>query len=122
MVIGVKKEIFLLEDDICLREFLIDLFEDNGYHVTSSSNGQDALNKLSDGYKPDLILLDCQMPLMDGIAFRKIQMNHILWSTIPTLMLSGDPLIDFSKFGLKYFIPKPFNVLALIEQMSSLLK
>jgi adenylate cyclase len=116
-----KKEILLLEDDDLLRDFLREILEDHDYHVTSSANGLEGLDKLSHGLQPDLILVDYRMPIMDGIAFRKAQMQNTLWATIPTLLLSGDILKDFSIFGRQMIIPKPFNVISLIEKMSYLL-
>jgi two-component system alkaline phosphatase synthesis response regulator PhoP len=116
-----KKEILILEDDDLLREFLTELLEENDYRVITSSNGLEGLERLTLGFKPDLILLDYRMPKMDGIAFRKAQLQNALWASIPTLLLSGDILKDFSLFGRQMVMPKPFNIISLIDRMSSLL-
>lgn len=117
MVIGVTKEIFLLEDDICLNELLTELLVDSGYHVTSFANAEDVLTKLGTGFQPDMIILDHQMPSMSGEEFRRLQMKNALWAKIPTMMLSGDHYLDYSKLGFKLFMPKPFDIFSLLEQI-----
>lgn len=72
------KRILLVEDDRNIRELLRQELHDDGYLITTASNGKEALTALKnkDQEKPDLIILDLRMPKMDGLE----TMGHILKS------------------------------------------
>lgn len=59
------KSILLVDDDRHIRAALSSLLTEAGYEVVSASNGQAALAAIS-AHKPDLVLLDVMMPVMDG--------------------------------------------------------
>lgn len=85
-----KKSILVIEDNhdmrVCLRQEL----EDQGYRVTSATNGQDALKLILSGYRPDSIVLDLQMPIMTGYQFlHEKELIHDLDKT-PITLISGD--------------------------------
>lgn len=63
-----KLKVFLVDDDTFLLNMYSLKFGKNGFEVTTSQGGADALKKLKDGYVPDVVLLDIIMPGMDGIA------------------------------------------------------
>lgn len=58
--------ILLVEDDDAIREALTDVLADQGYVVQSAENGARALDLLLAGLRPQVILLDLMMPVMDG--------------------------------------------------------
>lgn len=60
-----KKNILIIEDEIDLREAMADSIRDAGFSVTTAENGEVGL-KMALEQKPDLILLDIIMPVMDG--------------------------------------------------------
>src|SRR5512141_2662644 len=60
-----SKKILIVEDDEMLRDFYVELFTQQGYQVMQSINGQEGLN-IVNSEKPDLIILDLNMPVMDG--------------------------------------------------------
>ena len=71
-----NKHIFLVEDEVEIAELTKEFFEDNGYQVTLSYNGEDAMERYLD-LKPDLIILDVMLPKMDGMEVcRKIRSNY----------------------------------------------
>ena len=83
--------VMLVEDDRDLRDTFKTLLEINGFEVLSAENGQDALDQLrSSTTLPDLILLDIMMPVMDGQAFRRIQMGDPRLREIPVVVTSAD--------------------------------
>ncbi len=59
-------KVLIVEDDKASRLFLESLLESNGYSFRSAANGIEGLN-LFDEFKPDLVLSDIQMPIMDGL-------------------------------------------------------
>jgi CheY-like chemotaxis protein len=62
--------ILVVEDDQSLNLAYKTILEASGYNVETACNGQEALLKLND-YRPNLILLDLLMPIMDGLEFLK---------------------------------------------------
>lgn len=88
-----KYRILIIEDEKPLREAFAFLFESEGYIVDLAENGQAGLDKLS-SFKPDLVILDMLMPVMDGREFLKAARLTSGKAQIRTLMLSNlsDPI------------------------------
>jgi CheY-like chemotaxis protein len=83
--------ILVVDDDGDLRDTLRDVLEEVGYAVTSAADGADALDQLRDAsQRPDMILLDLQMPNMDGEAFRGEQLKLADVADIPVAVLTSD--------------------------------
>lgn len=61
-----KKHVLVVEDDADIREVIQLVLEEHGYAVTNASHGRDAWEHLDAGLKPDVILLDLNMPVMNG--------------------------------------------------------
>lgn len=83
-----KKRILIVEDEKPLREAFAYLLQSEGFIVELAENGKIGLQKLGN-FKPDLILLDMLMPVMNGKDFlqaAKLVSNH---PTAKTLMLSN---------------------------------
>jgi PAS domain S-box-containing protein len=62
------RQILIVDDDPQIRTFLTDLLHEAGYRSQSAENGQAAIEWLSAGHWPDLIILDLMMPGVDGFA------------------------------------------------------
>jgi CheY-like chemotaxis protein len=80
----------VVEDDLDIRQSIIELLEDSGYQVKSAANGLEAISVLQSGFSPGLILLDLMMPVMDGFAFRSEQKKDGRWESIPVVVMSAD--------------------------------
>jgi two-component system chemotaxis response regulator CheY len=64
-----RTTILVVDDDVDLRESLQELLEMQGYTVSTAEHGRHALQLLRGGHRPQLILLDLMMPVMDGAEF-----------------------------------------------------
>jgi two-component system, chemotaxis family, chemotaxis protein CheY len=87
-----RQDTILLVDDYAdARATVRDLLEENGYPVIEATNGQQALNILVSQKVPriGLIVLDLQMPVMDGWEFLKVLRNYVLLAHIPVLVVSA---------------------------------
>lgn len=62
--------VLVVEDDLALRTALVTKLQTEGYNVLAAKDGKDGLNQAL-ASKPDMILLDIVMPLMDGLAVAK---------------------------------------------------
>jgi CheY-like chemotaxis protein len=82
--------ILLVEDDDDIRDLLSQVLAEEGYTVVGAANGLEALTYLrSDGQRPDLILLDLMMPVMDGWQFRAAQREDPQLAAIPVVLLTA---------------------------------
>lgn len=61
-----NKKVLIVDDDRFLLNMYSIKFKKSGFEVDTALSGPDVLKKLKDGYKPDIILLDLVMPVMDG--------------------------------------------------------
>ena len=119
-----KRNILIVEDDSDVRDYL--QHELQHYFIVDSANdGQEALEKIEE-QKPELIVTDAVMPVMDGFELiRRIRSNPEL-ADIPVVILSAltneaDTLKGY-KAGAEAFIQKPFSPSLLIIQISKLLE
>ena len=111
------KVVMVVDDDLALREALVDVLDDFGYHTIEAGNGQDALRQLRDGTDvPCLILLDMMMPVMDGEAFRHEQQNDPDLMTIPVVVISAhaNARATARKLAVSGFLSKPIDLDALV--------
>jgi CheY-like chemotaxis protein len=82
--------VMVVEDDVEIRESLLDILSDHGYAALGAANGRDALDKLKRSERlPCIILLDLMMPVMDGTAFREEQRRTPPFDRIPVVIISA---------------------------------
>jgi CheY-like chemotaxis protein len=86
-----RRSILLVDDNDEILEVLGLLLENEGYRVATARNGAEALTRLAGGDHPELIILDLAMPVMDGWAFRRAQMDDPVLRDIPTVIYSAAP-------------------------------
>jgi CheY-like chemotaxis protein len=84
------RSILIVDDDADVREIIGEALETAGYRVAGASNGAEALRLLRNNtLRPDLILLDLMMPVMDGRAFRAEQQEDPELASIPVLVFTA---------------------------------
>jgi CheY-like chemotaxis protein len=115
--------VLLIEDNADIRETIAVILELEGYEVHATANGDEALGSLSDGFRPDLILLDLMMPVMDGWEFRKRQLLASDLAGIPTVVMSGDASVSkkASSLGCRHSLGKPIAIDALLSTVKAVL-
>lgn len=83
-----QKTILVIEDDVALRSALCTKLGKEGFSVLEAANGEEGL-KVAGEQKPDLILLDIIMPVMDGMTFLKKFRETPKRKDVPIIMLSN---------------------------------
>jgi len=83
-----KKQILVVDDERDIVEFLTQLLEDNDYEVTPAYDGVEAMEKVLK-QRPDLILLDLQMPEETGTGLYRKLHNKKEYKDIPVIVISG---------------------------------
>ena len=84
-------KVLVVEDDVRTRELMRRLLETEGFDVEEAGHGQEALARLRAG-KPDLIILDLMMPVMDGFEFMVALRSHAAWEDIPVIVSTAKDL------------------------------
>jgi CheY-like chemotaxis protein len=83
-----SKKILIVEDDKELRDFYTELLTTEGFSVTTAENGQLGLDAVT-SQKPDLVLLDLMMPVMDGKTMLHTIREMPEFKTTPVIVLSN---------------------------------
>jgi len=104
--------ILVVDDGRENREFVIEyILEPNGYHTISAKDGREGL-ELAVKHRPDLILLDLNMPRMDGLVVLKKLVEYNL--DIPVILMtfhgSEEIAIEVYRLGVKDYVKKPYTV------------
>jgi CheY-like chemotaxis protein len=119
------KSVLVVEDDEAIRTSLIDILTDEGHHVLSASNGEEGLEVLRNASPlPCLIILDLMMPVLDGLGFRKAQLEDSSISHVPTALFSADTNIraKAEANSIQEFLRKPIDLDQLFELINKYCK
>ena len=84
------KRVMIVEDDRALLELLVDYFEHQGVEVIAAERALEAIEKLTEGPRPDVILTDLRMPKVSGEEFVARLRADARWADIPIALMSGD--------------------------------
>jgi two-component system cell cycle response regulator DivK len=114
------KRILVVEDQDDNRQILRDLLAHAGYEVFEVDNGEQALPAATE-HRPDVILMDIQLPLLDGYeATRRIKadplLKHIPIIVVTSYALSGDEA-KARTAGCDAYVAKPYSPRALLEKI-----
>ena len=119
-----KPLVMVVDDSITVRKVTTRLLERNDMEVVTAKDGVDALAQLQE-VKPDIMLLDIEMPRMDGFELATNMRNDSELENIPIIMITsrtGEKHRDRAlAIGVNRYMGKPFQETDLIENISALL-
>lgn len=81
--------ILMIDDDADIREVVSVILGEEGHEVELAQEGGEALQRLREGSRPSVILLDLMMPGVDGEAFMNALKSDPLTADIPVVIMSG---------------------------------
>jgi len=112
--------VLVVEDDPDVREFMQLLLESGGYSTSGAANGVEAFERLREE-RPCAILLDIQMPVMDGYQFRARQLREPQFADIPVLCVSAifDPAEVMQRAGM-HCLAKPVEFETLLQHVADM--
>ena len=102
--------VLVIDDEAEVRQVIVRMLHGVGIDVVDAANGQDAVALLDGGLRPAVIVLDLWMPIMDGWAFRKAQVQAhpgIPIVVLSALDLSHERLVELRADAL---VGKPFDL------------
>jgi DNA-binding response OmpR family regulator len=116
--------VLLVEDEETLRKVLRNLLERDGFEVAEAADGAEALSAV-DRLSPDAIVLDLNLPVLDGYDVLSRLRTRSTSATLPVLVLTanGDEASEVRalKMGANEFLTKPFRPRALGARLKLLL-
>lgn len=113
--------ILLVDDDESIRSPLKEHLEGEGHAVVTAADGQQAFRMLRRGQRPDVIVLDAMMPVMNGWDFRSAQLSEPEFADIPVVVVSAGGFSNrtvLTQFGVAHYLPKPLDTEALLKAIT----
>jgi CheY-like chemotaxis protein len=112
-----RKPVLIVEDNEDVQLALATFLESKGYATACADNGAEALALLrADAVDPCMILLDLNMPVMDGRQFRQVQRQDPRFADLPVVVYSGtaDVKQTARTLDVPHYFQKPLNLDALV--------
>ncbi len=121
---GAGTKVLLVDDEDQLRKVMRDLLEREGYAVTEASDGVEALDQV-DRHAPDIIVLDLNLPGLDGYGVLSHLRSRQVTEDIPVVVLTArgdeDAEVRVFELGADDFLSKPFRARALSARLQAVL-
>lgn len=118
------KKILIVEDDEQMAKVLYRQLDASGYEAVNACDGEAGL-KLARTGKPDLMIIDIGLPMMDGTTLCKIIKKHAETAGIKIIMLTGDRLVgameDSFSAGAEVYMNKPYDLSLLLSNIEKLI-
>lgn len=122
-----NRRILIVEDNLMNQKIASFFLEQAGYEYLIASNGQEAVDVITQGAQFDAVLMDCMMPVMDGItATRAIRQWEIEQQATPlpiialTASVLEEDIKDCFDAGMNAYLPKPYKSHQIYDLFSSL--
>jgi chemosensory pili system protein ChpA (sensor histidine kinase/response regulator) len=116
--------VMVVDDSVTVRKVTSRLLERHGYEVLLAKDGMDAIAKLED-QKPDLMLLDIEMPRMDGFEVASLVRHNPNLEDLPIIMITsrtGEKHRERAfQIGVNCYMGKPFQEQQLLDTIAELL-
>ena len=119
-----RRLIMIVDDSVTVRKVTSRLLERQGFDVITAKDGVDAIEQL-ENTKPDLMLLDIEMPRMDGFEVTNLVRHHEVHRDLPIIMITsrtGEKHRERAfSLGVTNYMGKPFQEADLLENIDALL-
>lgn len=107
------RKVLVVEDNAELRVYIYNNLSSQ-YDVRDAGNGREALQVITEGWMPDIVITDLMMPEMDGMELIEALRNDFNTSHIPIVMITAkhedDTHVRAMKYGADGYIAKPFSI------------
>ena len=126
MPVATKKPavVLIVDDSVTIRTVTKNFLEHHNFIVVTAKDGLEAFEKLAQT-RPNIILLDVEMPRMDGFQFAEKMRNDLQYADIPIVMITfcigAEQKKQAEVLGIKKFMAKPYQESELLETINALL-
>ena len=119
-----RRLVMIVDDSVTVRKVTSRLLERQGYDVVTAKDGVDAIEQL-ETVRPDLMLLDIEMPRMDGFEVTNLVRHHEVHRNLPIIMITsrtGEKHRERAfSLGVTHYMGKPFQEAELLENVNNLI-
>jgi len=116
-----EKVVLSVDDNEMNQLVLQKIMENVGIKTVAVQNGADAIKMLTDGFRPDFILMDLEMPVMNGLQSSEWIKNNIT-SQIPIIInsaaVSDHQKWNLRRLGINEFLEKPYSMRDIFDKLS----
>jgi CheY-like chemotaxis protein len=109
--------VLVVDDEAALRDVMAEVLAGEGYLVATADNGVQALERLRE-WRPDVIVLDLMMPILDGWAFTETY-REVAGANIPIVGISANmtpaAVERLQQLGVRICLAKPFDLAELLD-------
>jgi CheY-like chemotaxis protein len=112
--------ILVVDDEPAILTLLIDVLHDEGYEVLGAADGMAALRVLAET-GADLVITDTMMPRLGGRDLVRSMRERPEFRETPVILLSGADQPGLDGLGTVVFLPKPFDLIALLDAVTEAL-
>jgi two-component system, cell cycle response regulator DivK len=120
----VGKKILIVEDNLSSLKLMRDVLVYWGFSIIEARDGEKGV-ELARSEKPDLILMDVQMPVLDGLSATKLIRESESTRVIPIICVTSDGMRSSRekvlKAGANDFVAKPINIASFVEMIKNYL-
>jgi CheY-like chemotaxis protein len=115
--------VLIVEDEFAIADLLEMALVDEGYRVLLAANGRQGLERLAEGPRPDLVISDYMMPVLDGPGLIQAMRESEAQRDIPCIVMSSVPEANVRERirGYAAFVRKPFQLAAMVRLVASVL-
>ena len=111
----------VIDDDPAILLIIASILKGLGYEVTTASDGREGLERLTESGSPDVVLVDWNMPCMNGLEFVKSVRSNSDYHDLPIVMVTTE--LEMSQLALTFdagvseYIMKPFSPIMIQEKL-----
>src|SRR5437764_592782 len=114
----------VIDDSRIMRSILRQILAPTGFEVSEAGDGRQGLEHLRQLGKPDVVLVDWNMPVMDGLSFIRAVRADPAWAGLPLLMITTetemDRISEALEAGADEYLMKPFSQEAFLGKLDLL--
>ena len=112
----------IIDDSRALRRILKDMLCQLGYSVSEAANGIEGLARLQDSPRADVVLVDWNMPEMNGLEFVKVVRADVRYAGLPLMMVTTETeveqMVTALAAGANEYVMKPFSKECIAEKLA----
>jgi CheY-like chemotaxis protein len=115
--------VLVVEDEFAISDLLEMVLTDEGHQVLVAFNGRQGLERLAEGPRPDLVISDYMMPVLDGPGLLRTMRENDAQRDIPYIIMSSMPEANVRERidGYAAFVRKPFRLSAFVQLIATIL-
>ena len=115
--------VLIVEDEFAIAGLLEMVLTDEGHRVLTAANGRQGLERLAEGPRPDLVISDYMMPVLDGAGLLRAMRESEAQRDIPCIVMSSMPEANVRERidGYVAFVRKPFDLDAIVQLVATIL-